>query len=188
MELKEVFKNRRSIRNFKSEPIDMELIQRLIQDSILAPNAGNEQPWKFIVVSNRDLINRISDDCKHNFLQFIKANPTSPAKKYEKMLSNESFNIFYHAPVVVYILGNAGKRNLVADCSLAASYLMMSATDKDLGTCWVNFGMYIKDSTIREEMGLNDDLQIVAPIALGYPEKIPGIPVRKEPQILKIIE
>lgn len=188
MELKEIFKNRRSIRNFKDESVDIKLVQQVIQDSVLAPNAGNEQPWKFIVVSNRDLINRISEDCKHNFLQFIKANPTSPAKKYEKMLSNDAFNIFYHAPVVVYILGNAEKRNLIADCSLAASYLMMSATDKGLGTCWVNFGLYIKDEAIRTEMGLADDLQIVAPIAIGYPEKIPGIPVRKEPQILKIIE
>jgi nitroreductase len=104
------------------------------------------------------------------------------------MLQNEAFHIFYHAPAVVLILGEENLKNLYADCSLAAGYLMMSAASKGLGTCWVNFGTEIYDPELRKELGIDKNLTIVAPMALGYPEKIPATPNRKEPQILKVIQ
>ena len=187
MNLSEVFKNRRSIRKFKQKSIPLEFIKSIITDSILAPSAGNEQPWKFIIIKNRELINRISDECKKNLLTRMAANPDDYAKKYEKMLQNEAFHIFYHAPIVVYILGDEGLKNLYVDCALAASYFMISATSKGLGTCWVNFGIEIHNAVLRKELGLLDNHKIIAPIAIGYPDKIPGIPARKEPQIINII-
>lgn len=188
MTLSEIFKTRRSVRNYQVKPVSMDIIQSIIDDSILAPSAGNEQPWKFIVVSNPEMIDRISNECKKNFLERIASNPNDFAKRYEKMLQKESFHIFYHAPTVVFITGDAGVKNLVADCALAASYFMLSATSKGLGTCWVNFGTEIKNPKLLEELGLQDIYKIVAPIALGYPKKIPAIPTRKEPQILNVIE
>jgi len=187
MNFTELLKNRRSIRKYQDKPVPSELIKSTINDSILAPSAGNEQPWQFIIVNNREMIDRISDECKKSMLERIAANPNDYAKKYEKMLSNEAFHIFYHAPAVIYILGDAGIKNLIADCALAASYFMMSATAKGLGTCWVNFGTEIYDSSLRKELGLLDNHKIVAPIALGNPEKIPGIPRRNEPQIIKVV-
>ncbi len=180
--------NRRSVRNYEDRQVPLQIIKSIINDSILAPNAGNEQPWEFIIVTKRTLIDRISEACKNYLLERIAANPGDYAKKYEKMLQKESFHIFYHAPAVVFILGEAGLKNLFVDCALAAGYLMMSATSKGLGTCWVNFGTGIHDPAIRNEMGLLDDHQIVAPIALGYPARIPGVPHRKEPRILRIVE
>ena len=59
MNLAEVFKNRRPIRNYQEKSISSDIIQSLLNDSILAPSAGNEQPWKFIIVSNREMIKRI---------------------------------------------------------------------------------------------------------------------------------
>jgi len=187
MNYTEILKNRRSIRKYKDKPVPLALIKCIINDSILAPSAGNEQPWKFVIVNNRDMINRISDECRKNILERIASNPNDYAKRYEKMLQNEAFHIFYHAPVVIYILGEVSLKNLSVDCALAAGYLMMSATSKGLGTCWVNFGTEIHNSDLRDELGLLDNYKIIAPIALGFPDKIPGIPYRKEPQILSII-
>ena len=184
MNLSEIFKNRRSIRNYLDKPIPSDMIQSLLNDSILAPSAGNEQPWKFVIVSNREMIKRISAESKKIILERIAADPDDYAKKYEIMLQNKAFNIFYNAPTVILILGEACLKNLYVDCALAASYLMMSATSKGLGTCWVNFGTEIHDSDLRDELGIPENHKIVAPIALGYPEKIPGIPHRREPQIL----
>jgi nitroreductase len=188
MKFTDLLERRRSIRNFQDQGVPMELIYNIVTDSILAPSAGNGQPWEFIVVTNKEMIDRISVECKKNLLERIASNPEEYAKRYEKMLQKETFHIFYHAPAVVFILGETGLKNLYVDCALAASYLMMSATSRGLGTCWVNFGTAIQDPDLRKEMGMRDSHRIVAPIALGYPVKIPGIPHRKEPQIVSIVE
>jgi len=188
MNFEELIKNRRSVRKFQNKEVPIGILEGLIWDSILAPNAGNEQPWKFIIIKQREMINRISSECKKNFLDRIAKNPADYAKKYEKMLNKDAFNIFYQAPAVILILGEASLKNLSVDCALAASYLMMSATSRGLGTCWVNFGTAIRDSEMKVELGIPENHTIVAPIAIGYPEKIPAIPRRKEPQILKMIK
>jgi nitroreductase len=188
MTLTELLLKRRSIRNFQDKAVPIELIKDLVNDSILAPSAGNGQPWEFLVVTNQEMIDRISMESKRSLLERIAANPDDYAHRYKKMLQKDAFHIFYHAPAVIYILGESGLKNLYVDCALAAGYLMMSATSRGLGTCWVNFGTEIHDSGMRSELGLRDHHKIVAPIALGYPAKIPGVPHRKEVQILNIIE
>jgi len=188
MNLSDILINRRSVRNYQAKPVPTDIIQHIINDSILAPSAGNEQPWKFIVVSNQKMIDRISAECKKNFLERIATNPNDYAKKYEKMLQKEAFHIFYHAPAVVFIIGEERIKNLVADCALAASYFMLSATSKGLGTCWVNFGTEINNPELRDELGIPENHKIVAPLALGYPVKTPAIPLRKEQQVLKVTE
>lgn len=188
MTLSELLVKRRSIRNFKNKSVPIELIEEIINDSILAPSAGNGQPWEFIIITNQEMIDRVSIESKKNLLERIASNPDDYAKRYEKMLQKKAFHIFYHAPAVIFILGQTGLKNLYVDCALAASYLMISATSRGLGTCWVNFGTEIQDPGMRRELGMRDIHEIVAPIALGYPVKIPGIPHRKEPQILRIIE
>lgn len=188
MKFSELLLKRRSVRNFQNKAVPKELLKKMIHDSILAPSAGNGQPWKFIIVDDRDMIDRISSECKKNFLERIASNPGDFAARYEKMLRNEDFNIFYHAPAVVLILGETGLKNLYVDCALAASYLMMSATSRGLGTCWVNFGTEIRNPQITEELGIQENHTIVAPIAIGFPEKIPGIPKRKDPQIIDVVK
>ena len=188
MDFSELLVKRRSVRQFQDKSVPSDIIKSIIADSILAPSAGNEQPWKFVIVSKRETIDRISGVCKRSMLDRIASNPNDYALKYEKMLRKEQFHIFYHAPVVIYIVGDAYVKNLYVDCALAGSYLMMSATSKGLGSCWVNFGAEIQDPELREELGIPHDHQIVAPIVIGYPERIPGIPKRRDPHILKHIE
>ena len=187
MDLTEVFEKRRSVRSYQDKPVPMQTIESILNESILAPSAGNGQPWKFIIINNREMISRISIESKKNILKRIATNPNDFAKKYKQMLQKEGFNVFYNAPSVIMILGDEGLKNLYVDCALAAGYLMMSAASKGLGTCWVNFGTEIYDVNLQNELGIPENHKIVAPIALGFPEKIPDIPKRKKPQILEVI-
>ena len=187
MTFDELLKNRRSVRKYKDTPVSIEVIQEMINESTLAPNAGNEQPWKFIIVNNKKMLKRMSDESKKNILARIAANPDDYAKKYKGMLKNESFNVFYNAPCLVMILGFSYLKNLYVDCALAASYFMMAAISRGLGPCWVNLGTEIHDPKMVNELGIPDNSTIVAPIVLGYPEKIPPAPKRNEPEILRII-
>lgn len=187
MTFQELLVNRRSIRDFQIKDVPLETVNEIIKDSCLAPSASNGQPCHFIIINNRDTMKKISDECKQNLLNDFAKNPTTLSKSYEAILKDEKFNVFYNASCVVYIVGSKGIRSLDVDCALAVSYMMFSAAQRGLGTCWIGFGAHIRDTKVREEIGLPADYQIVAPLIIGYPKSIPAPLERKEPQILKII-
>lgn len=183
-----LLKTRRSVRDFTDQIVSMDLIRTLIQESTLAPNASNEQPWQFTIVRDKAYMKRISDESKKNILERIKAEPQSAIARYEAALRNDTFNVFYNAPCLVIIAGPAAKNNIQADCALAAGYFMLSAASRGLGTCWINLGAYIEDPVMRGELGLTPEIKVVAPVILGYPKQIPSVPPRKPPRIMAVIE
>lgn len=183
MNFSELLKARRSIRRFEEKDVPTNIIHGIIDDSILAPNAGNEQPWKFTIVNDRSTIKKISDESKKNILERICNNPLDYAKKYKGILTKESYNVFYNAPSVVFIYGDKDKKNLLVDCALAASYFMFSATSRGLGTCWINLGSEIKDESMLSSLQIGETDRIVAPIILGYPDQKPAIPKRDKPVV-----
>ena len=183
----ELLQKRRSIRDFEDKKVPQKIINEIIKESCMAPSSGNGQPWRFIIVNDRDLIKSLSDDAKKNILSYIEKNPDAPTKQYETALRNPEFNVFYNAPCLVFIVGPKQFRSLHVDCSLAACYFMFSASAKDLGTCWIGFGTNIQDPKLLKLIGMPEGHEIVAPIILGYPRGIPSLPERMEPEILKII-
>lgn len=183
----ELLKTRRSVRNYQDKDVSLELLMQIIQEACLAPSSGNRQTWRFIVINDRDTIWRLSEESRTNLVAELDSNPTSYVKRYEAALRNPEFNVFYNAPSLVVICGDKRSHSLQVDCALAASYLMFSAAARGLGTCWVDLGARIYDPKLLEEIGLTDDLAIVAPIIIGYPKAIPSIPSRNEPIILKTI-
>jgi len=188
MDFKELYKNRRSIRNYKDQPVSIEMLKDIIKESTLAPSSGNSQPWKFVIVNNKEMMKRISDESKKNLLKRIDESPEDYIKNYENALKNENFNVFYNAPALIIVTGLRNYRNLLIDCALCVGYMMNLAVARGLGTCWVNLGSDIRDPALLEELGITDDIQIVAPIIIGYPGNIPPPPKREEPVILKIIK
>jgi len=183
----ELLKTRRSIRQFQDKEVSLETIQEIIEECCLAPSAANRQPWKFIVIQNQDFIKQISDESKKNILAYIEQNPGSPSKQYEMAMRNPDFNVFYNAPSLVFIIGPKNAANLYVDCTLAACYFMFCASARGLGTCWVGLGTSLLDPELLDRMGVPEDHKIVAPIILGHPKGIPGIPERMKPDIIKII-
>jgi nitroreductase len=187
MDFRELLKIRRSIREYEAKDVPLPLIQEIITDGCEAPSGSNRQPWAFIVITNKDLMKKCSDESKKNLLQEIDRNPASPLAGYKQTLQDPGFNVFYNAPCLIYIAGLRDVHSATVDCTLAASYLMLSAADRGLGTCWVNLGSVIKDQALLKEIGLPDDYVIVATIILGYPVKIPEKTPRETPKILKIL-
>jgi nitroreductase len=178
---------RRSIRNFEDKDVPLELIQQTIKDTCLAPSSGNGQPWKFVIVKNKDWIKRLSDESKKNFLSYLLDHPDAPIGKYEKTLKDQSFNVFYNAPCIVLILGSKSVHSVQVDCALAACYFMFSAVAKGLGTCWIGLGSNIRSPEIRRAVGIPENCRIIAPIIVGYPKSVPAPPPRNEPQVLNVL-
>ncbi|MFH1135837.1 MAG: nitroreductase family protein [Pseudomonadota bacterium] len=183
----EVLQKRRAVRDYLDQEAPLDVVKEIIAETCLAPSAGNGQPWRFIVIRSRDLIKRLSDESKANLLTLIEEKPDAPIKKYETILRNKDFNVFYNAPCLVYIVGPRAVGSLSLDCSLAAAYFMMSAAARGLGTCWVDLGSNIRSEGLLAEIGLPAPYKIVAPLIIGYPKSIPSAPPRNEPEILKII-
>lgn len=187
MEFRELLRQRRSVRFFEERDISTELVEEVIADACLAPSSGNGQPWKFIVINDRDTIKKLSDESKAALLSDIENDANSSVNKYASALKNEEFNVFYSAPCLVLIVGERGLNSLAVDCSLAASYFMFSAVARGLGTCWIGLGSQIRNKKTREEIGIPDDYAVVAPIVIGYPERVPDPTPRNAPEILKVI-
>jgi nitroreductase len=183
----ELLSKRRSIRDYEDMAVSLDLVKEIIRDSCFAPSSGDGQPWRFIIVNNKEWIKKLSDESKRNILSYIELKPDAPLKKYESTLRNKHFNVFYNAPCLVYIGGSEKVRSLQVDCALAASYFMFSAAAKGLGTCWVGLGTNIQDAKVREHIGMPKDYRIVAPIVVGYPRNIPGRPDNREAKILKVV-
>jgi len=63
METLEAIKTRRSIRKFKPQPVSRQMVKELLEAAMFAPSAGNEQPWQFIVVDERKILDDIPRIC-----------------------------------------------------------------------------------------------------------------------------
>jgi len=181
----DIIKARRSIRKYLDKPISKEIIDKLIEAAKWAPSGMNEQPWGFIVVQDKLLIKELSDRSIPYINKMIEGNPKFIG--YKKRMKVKDFNIFYHAPCVIIILGRADVFFYQNDCAMTAQNLMLAATSMGIGSCWVGMMSTLdKDKWFRENFQLPDNYRVVAPIALGYFEN-KDIPVieRKPPEILK---
>ena len=187
MDFSELMDKRRSIRDYEDKEVPLDLIKEIINASVKAPNAGNMQLWRFVVVTSKEWMKKISDSNKKGFIADIESNPKSPWKGYEAQFRNDDFNIFHNAPSLIYIVGTAKMQTIIADCALFAAYFMLNASARGLGTCWVAQGAQINDQVILDEMGIPENYRIVAPIILGYPKTIPDMPERREPKLLKVL-
>jgi nitroreductase len=189
MDFSDLLKKRRSVRDFEDRPVPKDLVEKLINESLQAPSASNMQPWRFTIVHNREAIRRISDESKSSLLSYLDKNPNSPVKNYAAVLSaarNSTSSTTRPAWCSYPAFGKQPCTGWTA--RLCAAYLMMAAASEGLGTCWVDLGAYIDSPDLRAELGLADDIRVVAPIILGYPKSIPEAPPRQPAQILAVLE
>jgi nitroreductase len=187
MDYATLLRNRRSIRDYLDKDVDPQLLREILDETCLAPTAGNNQPVKFIVIRKKEVMKRLSDESRRNFLAEVVSNPSSPMKRYEPALRDESFNCFYNAPCVVYFVGPRDIKSLDVDIGLTAAYFMFGAAARGLGTCWIGMGANIRDKGLLAGIGVPGDCRIVAPIAIGYPKEIPAAAERHAPEIVNII-
>ena len=151
---------RRSIRKYKPEKILLSLVEEIIKAGMNAPSAGNEQPWHFIVLDDRSILDRIPEVHPHS-----------------KMIRE--------APAAILICGDIDLEMhegfWVQDCSAATQNILLAATQLGLGSVWL--GVYPREDRIE---GLRDLLNIpvniipFALIPLGYPDQEPKPPKRRE--------
>ncbi|MGZ3411068.1 MAG: nitroreductase family protein [Xanthobacteraceae bacterium] len=182
MERDKTIYGRRSVRGYTSQPVDEETIRRLIDAAVHAPNAVNAQPWTFTVVRKQGLLDDISRAAKAHMLATMP--PSAHSDRFRSHLSDESFQIFYHAPVLILISASEQGPWIVEDCALAAENLMLAAYTVGLGTCWIGFAQsFLNTAAGKDLLGLPAPWVPVAPIIVGHPKAFPAEVPRKPPEI-----
>ena len=154
MDTLEAIRTRRSIRKYTSQPVSEEIINELLTAAMYAPSAGNEQPWHFVVIKERQTLDAISVFHPHG-----------------KMLKN--------APAAILVCGDPSleefKGRWMLDCSAATQNILLAAHAKGLGAVWV--GIYPEPARIdgiRKLVILPDHILPLSLIPVGYPaEHIP---------------
>lgn len=183
MDLEQALAGRRSIRNFRPDPVAEQVLEHLIQCAVLAPNAVNQQPWTFTVVRNASQLDALSNEAKRHMLGSLPAG--IHAEHFRARLQDPAFQIFYRAPALIVISGVESGPWIVEDCSLAAQNLMLAAHGAGLGSCWVGFAQgYLASPAGKARLGMPPDWVPVAPIAIGYAAEVPAPAPRKAPTIL----
>lgn len=195
-----LLKERRSIRAFRDEPIDDELLLRLVEAAAWAPSAGNRQDWFFTVVLDPDTKSSMADAVQDRWREIVAANQDVGAIGEIEHYS-ATFADFRQAPVVVVVSArkpDALQEHLLdetatattgsaASAAMAAQNLMLAAHALGLGSCCMTGAVAAREELARR-IGLNRKQEIVCLIALGIPAACPLAPERKPlAEIMRII-
>jgi nitroreductase len=179
VELMDAIRQRRAVRDYKQEPVTGVMLQQLIMAAIWAPSAMNEQPWHFSVVTDRALLDRISERSKAWLL--ASQAPAGEGTELRSMLQDHDSHILHRAPALFVIAAEEAKKWTAEGCALAAQNMMLAATELGLGTCWIGLAQdWLNSPEGRKAVGLKPTDQVVAPIVVGHPRTVPPPPSRQQ--------
>lgn len=149
-DLIEFLRSRRSIRKFKPEPVPMETLLDILDTARYAPSAHNSQPWRFIIVDDPGIKDRLSRI--HGGARPLRLAPQGIVVVADKEASPDSYLI---------------------DAANAAIYIQLAAHAHGLGTVWIQTMRNIEE--IRRILGLPENHVPVAILAIGYPDEKPRL-------------
>jgi|GEM_PF-254801 len=177
------FKNRRSVRRFKSDPVPEADLLRILDMARTAPTSGNQQPWKFLVIRDREKLNTLRDACVARRMATARARGMTDAKALAafKAAREKYFSDFLTAPVYVVVMTDTLSRYPsynIYDGSLAGGYLMLAARALGYGT------VFSQDSVpwevLQEVFEIPGHYQRICFTPIGVPETWPE-PQGKKP-------
>ena len=140
MELDVCIKGRRSVRAYKDESVSKEQIEKVLDAGTWAPTGMHREPWKFIVIEDKQLIKYVSDETK----LLVQQMTPSLAKQF----STAADIVCYNAPVLIFVCTEKDEQwdnvNLL-DCVLAAQNMFLKAYELGLGTCYMGFVNFLNN-------------------------------------------
>jgi len=203
-ELGELIKNRRSIRKFEDKPVPEDLLLKALELATWVPNGGNYQPWRFLIITNKELIAKMADAVKAK-TELMASWPEAEqfGETVERWRKTSDF--FRGAPACIAVLMSRyssiadqilrarGEKDPLAreirsyrqlgDSTLqsiaaAISYLLLIFHYFGLGATWMAGPLQAKKE-IEQLLGVPPEWAFVDLIPVGYPAEVPKTPQRK---------
>lgn len=165
MNFLDLVKKRYSVRSYEQRAIEKEKMDYIMECVRLAPSAVNFQPWRFIILTDNELMDAVKSTYKREWIQSapcIIVACTNHEESWHRRFDNKD-----HADI---------------DVSIAIEHLCLAAAEQGLGTCWVcNFDAAL----CRQVMSLPENIEPVALIPIGYPTET-EIPEKKRKSMEEI--
>ena len=181
----EAIRDRRSVRAYEPRPLARDLLMTIIEAANRAPSGMNTQPWRFVVVEDRELKKKLVQTAVPNSKRYLEPlRETNPARHALIMKRYEDLEdpVYYSAPAIVFVIGTG--TYATESCPLACQNLMLAAHSLGVGSCWVKLGSLILDNAeLVQALELKEGETIYGPILIGYPKETPEAPAKKAPVI-----
>jgi len=214
--VEQVILERRSVRSYKKKQVPEGTVRRILEAGRFAPSAGNCQPWKFIVVRDRDMIDEMERDvvrlCK--LVKLLMDWRTSPLGRTIPLLltrvsarllpnllhpipfgaiclvADGKLKVFHGSPTLILLLKDKrGVSHPDVDIGCAGQNMVLAAHSMGLGTCWVGFVMLLKvGPKWKRRLGMKYPYTISEGICLGYPVGNPDGMISRETQEVEWFE
>jgi nitroreductase len=152
MEAIEALQSRRSVRAYTEQPVERKIIEEIVDCARLAPTAMNDQPWDFVVVTEKAALASIP-----------------PMLGHAEYIANAAFTVLVLARQTQYA---------VEDCCAATENLLIAAAAHGLGSCWVAGTQQAYAPAVAKTFGAPVDRQLIAIVCFGYPAETPVIEKR----------
>jgi len=202
-----VMLERRSVRKYKDKQVPEALVRRILEAGRFAPSAGNSQPWRFVVVRDREMIEGMEKyvRLRCRVLKFFLNWQESPLGKlawfYTQMsarllpnlvhpipfgatslIADGKLKLFHGAPTVILIfMDKRGAAKPQVDVGICGQNMVLAAHSLGLGTCWVGFVEMFKFGTKwNKKLGVSFPYRLIEGISLGYPVGNPDGMVERE--------
>ena len=158
MDVFEAIKNRRSIRKYQTKDVEIDKLNKIIESARIAPSAANRQEWKFLIVKDQKTREELVEACMGQ--AFVAQAPVLIVA-----CSTESERVM-----------PCGQFAYTVDLSIAMSFMILEATELELGTCWLGA---FNEEMVKSVLKIPEDIRVVGITPVGYPDENPGPRPRK---------
>jgi nitroreductase/NAD-dependent dihydropyrimidine dehydrogenase PreA subunit len=182
-------RSRRSVRRFKSKPVDKDDLQQLIEIARYAPTASNAQLLRWLVINDPKRLKEVSTrvvEWMRDLLQGSGKGVMPYMPNLVKAWDKGYDSILRSAPCLVVAMAPTEWRNGMVDLTLALSYLELAASQFGLGTCWAGLlqGALMSLPDLKQEIGIPAEYSHHYPMMIGYSAaRYHRLPERHAPRI-----
>ncbi|MCE5257792.1 MAG: nitroreductase family protein [Chloroflexi bacterium] len=180
----QVIRRRRSIRRYKTEQIQDEELQAILEAGLYAPNAG-DQAWHFTVVQNKELLARLNEAAKAVARQI-------PMPGLQSLGKDANHDCLHGAPTLVIVSGDEQfPVSVETDCAVATENMLIAAESLGLGSCWIFFVMLAfsgpQSAELHRELGIPKDYKPYYAAVFGYKQEAAPAAADRKPDVVTYI-
>ncbi len=161
MQVQEAIRLRKSVRSFRETAVEQDKIDRILEAARLAPSARNVQEWRFVVVTDRAMIRKITEQSTNGY-GFVAEAPL----------------LFVVCAVTDKAVMSCGHARYAVDCAIAIDHMTLAAVEEGLGTCWIGG---FRQAPVKELLGIPDDVEVFELLPTGYPTDPSPVEKRRKP-------